>query len=362
MKFAHFAHVWGKSGMSPAERYRQLWGELELADELGFDYGFCVEHHFRPDESWMSAPSMYAVAAGARTRQIRLGAMGFIVPLHHPIRLAEEIAIADQMLEGRLDVGLVPGILKEYFDPFEVHYESRRPVTLEFVQFLRTAFGETQPFDFAGEHIKCENVTLAVGPSQRPHPPLWIETRDPETLEFCAAEGINTGYFILFPRTDAAPRYHDFLAKWDEVGWSHKPNIAYSTVVYVDETDDKALDVALADAGNAYRGFFPVYGSDAELKAEQYHRAELFEQRGEPGAAEVMRNLLDPEYLLENDLILLGSPETVARKLRDFANEGMFNTFFGEFNFGDLGEDELMRSIRLFGTEVMPVLREFEPF
>ena len=91
MKFAHFAHVWGKSGMSPAERYRQLWGELELADELGFDYGFCVEHHFRPDESWMSAPSMYAVAAGARTRQIRLGAMGFIVPLHHPIRLAEEI-------------------------------------------------------------------------------------------------------------------------------------------------------------------------------------------------------------------------------------------------------------------------------
>ena len=75
-----------------------------------------------------------------------------------------------------------------------------------------------------------------------------------------------------------------------------------------------------------------------------------------------MRNLLDPEYLLENDLILLGSPETVARKLRDFANEGMFNTFFGEFNFGDLGEDELMRSIRLFGTEVMPVLREFEPF
>ena len=362
MKFAHFAHVWGKSGMSPAERYRQLWGELELADELGFDYGFCVEHHFRPDESWMSAPSMYVVAAGARTRQIRLGAMGFIVPLHHPIRLAEEIAIADQMLEGRLDVGLVPGILKEYFDPFEVHYESRRPVTLEFVQFLRTAFGETQPFDFAGEHLKCENVTLAVGPSQRPHPPLWIETRDPETLEFCAAEGINTGYFILFPRTDAAPRYHDFLAKWGEVGWSHKPNIAYSTVVYVDETDDKALDVALADAGNAYRGFFPVYGSDAELKAEQYYRAELFEQRGEPGAAEVMRNLLDPEYLLENDLILLGSPETVARKLRDFANEGMFNTFFGEFNFGDLGEDDLMRSIRLFGTEVMPVLRDFEPF
>ena len=361
MKFAHFAHVWGKTGMSPAERYRQLWRELELADELGFDYGFCVEHHFRPDESWMSAPSMYAVAAGARTKRIRLGAMGFIVPLHHPIRLVEEIAIADQMLDGRLDVGLVPGILQDYFVPFEVDFDSRRAVTLEFVDFMRTAFG-TQPFDFAGDHLRCNNVTLAVKPSQRPHPPLWIETRDPATLEFCAAEGINTGYFILFPRADAAPRYRDFLAKWETAGWAHKPNIAYSTVVYVDDSDDKALDVALADAGNAYRGFFPVHGSDAELKAEQYRRAELFEQRGEPGAAEVMRNLLDPEYLLENDLILLGSPETVARKLGDYATEGMFNTFFGEFNFGQLGEDDLMRSIALFGNEVLPALSDFEPF
>jgi hypothetical protein len=60
-----------------------------LADELGFEYGFCVEHHFRPDESWMSAPNLYTVAAAARTRRIRLGAMGHIVPLHHPLRLAE---------------------------------------------------------------------------------------------------------------------------------------------------------------------------------------------------------------------------------------------------------------------------------
>jgi alkanesulfonate monooxygenase SsuD/methylene tetrahydromethanopterin reductase-like flavin-dependent oxidoreductase (luciferase family) len=67
MKFAHFAHVWNKAGMAPAQRYQQLWRELQVADELGFDYGFCVEHHFRPDESWMSAPNLYTVAAAART-------------------------------------------------------------------------------------------------------------------------------------------------------------------------------------------------------------------------------------------------------------------------------------------------------
>jgi alkanesulfonate monooxygenase SsuD/methylene tetrahydromethanopterin reductase-like flavin-dependent oxidoreductase (luciferase family) len=363
MKFAHFAHVWGKIGMAPAQRYQQLWRELRLCDELGVDYGFCVEHHFRPDESWMSAPSMYAVAAGARTKNIRLGPMGYIVPLHHPLRLAEEIALADQMLEGRFEVGLVPGILPAYFEPFKVDYAPRREVTMEFVRFLKVAYPEGDAtFDFSGKFHQHKGVKLGVNPAQRPHPPLWMETRDPATLDFCAEHGINTGYFLLFPRTDAAPRYRKYLADWKAAGWRRKPNIAYSTVVYVDETDDKALDKALTHAGNAYRGFFPPRLSGAELTKAQYEGAKLFEQRGEPGAAEVMRHLVDKDWLLEHDMILLGSPETVARKLKEFATEGMFNTFFAEFNFGELAEDDLMRSIRLFGTEVMPALRGFEPF
>ena len=100
MYFAHFSHVWNKADMTPTQRYQQLWRELELCDELGYDYGFSVEHHFRPDESWMTAPNLYAVAAGARTRRIRLGAMGHIVPLHDPVRLVEEIALTEALLSG----------------------------------------------------------------------------------------------------------------------------------------------------------------------------------------------------------------------------------------------------------------------
>jgi alkanesulfonate monooxygenase SsuD/methylene tetrahydromethanopterin reductase-like flavin-dependent oxidoreductase (luciferase family) len=362
MRFAHFAHVWGKPGMTPAARYQQLWRELQLADDLAFDYGFCVEHHFRPNESWMSAPSLYTVAAAARTRHIRLGGMGHIIPLHHPVRLAEEIALTDQMIDGRLEVGLVPGINPAYFEPFKADYESRREVTLEFVDFLKAAYTDDEPFDFAGRFYQVESLQFAVNPVQRPHPPLWIETRDPATLAFCAREGIHTGYFILFPPRDAAPRYRKFLDLWNDAGWSHTPNIAYSTVVYVDKTDAKALDTALQDAGQAYRGFFPDVDNEADLKRAQALSAERFEQRGEPGAAEIMRHLLDPDYLLANDLILIGSPETVIRKLREYAVSGVFNTFFGEFNFGNLAEDDLMRSIRLFGTEVIPALRDFEPF
>jgi alkanesulfonate monooxygenase SsuD/methylene tetrahydromethanopterin reductase-like flavin-dependent oxidoreductase (luciferase family) len=65
MKFAHFSHVWAKPGMTPYARYQELWRELALCDEVGFDYAFCVEHHFRPDESWSSSPSLYAAGAAA---------------------------------------------------------------------------------------------------------------------------------------------------------------------------------------------------------------------------------------------------------------------------------------------------------
>ncbi len=156
MKFAHFSHIWAKPGMTPHERYEQLWRELQLCDELGFDHSFCVEHHFRPDESWMSSPSLYAVGAGARTKRMRIGPMGYIVPLYHPLRLAEEIAIVDQMLGGRMELGLVPGINPDYFRPFGLDYGQRKSPTLEFVDYMRAAFGDTQPFSFHGAEFHTE--------------------------------------------------------------------------------------------------------------------------------------------------------------------------------------------------------------
>ncbi len=362
MKFAHFAHVWGKAGMSPAQRYEQLWRELQIADEVGFDYGFCVEHHFTPDESWMSAPNIYVTAATARTRRMRFGGMGHIVPLHHPLRLAEEIALTDQISGGRVEIGLVSGILPSYFGPFGVDFESRREVALEFVRLLKTIYTDESAFSFSGKHYNFDNVKLSINPIQRPHPPLWIETRDPETLEFCAKEGINTGYFMLFPRSQAKIRYAKYLADWKAAGWTHKPRIAYSTVVYIDKTDGLALDKALDDAGMAYRGFFRGAKNDAELEKMKNALADLHEKRGDPDSAVVIRNILDKEYLLEHDLIFVGSAETVARKLKACAIDGLFNTFMGEFNFGNLAEEDVMQSISLFGHEVMPELRDFETF
>ena len=217
MEFAHFAHIWGKDGMSPHQRYEQLWRELELCDALGFDYGFCVEHHFCPEESWMSSPNLFSVAAAQRTKRLRVGPMGVIVPLYHPLRLVEEIAIADQMLGGRMELGLVPGINAKFFTPFGIDFEQRKNPTMEFVDYMRAAYGP-QPFHYEGEDFHTDSARLSVMPVQRPHPPLWMMSRDPETLEFCARNGVNTGYFLVFPRDEAAPRMRKYLDLWAAAG------------------------------------------------------------------------------------------------------------------------------------------------
>lgn len=362
MRFAHFAHVWGKPGMTPYQRYEQLWREVELCDQLGFDFAFSVEHHFTPQESWMSAPNMFVAAAAARTKNIRLGAMGHVVPLHHPVRLLEEIALSDQMSNGRVEVGLVPGIQDSYFKNFGANFADRREITQEFARFMQEAYRHGPNFDWDGNLIQVKDLNLSVYPIQKPTPPIWMESRDPPTLKLAAELGLHTGYFLLFPRSEAHERYGPYLAGWKAHGHEGTPNIAYSTVVYVDETDEKALAAAKVDAGNAYKGFFSYTDDWDEIRRKQKETAGFFEMRGDKGAGEIIMNMLDPDYLIEKDLVLIGSPDTVAEKLRRWGAEGMFNTFFGEFNFGNMPEDALMRSIRLFGEQVIPQLRDYEPF
>jgi len=276
--------------------------------------------------------------------------------------LAEEIAIVDQMLGGRMELGLVPGINADYFRPFGLDYDLRKSPTLEFVDYMRVAFDGTQPFSFHGNDFHTESAEISVQPFQRPHPPLWMMSRDPQTLEFCARNAINPGYFLIYPRSDAAPRYRKFLEDWNKAGWLQKPNIAYCTIVHVDETDEKAIKTGLFRASRAYEGFLPPAQPGQTFDDRVRTHAKKFIGRGEPGASEIMANLFDPDYLMEHELVFIGSPETVARKIQAAAESGLFNTFMGEFNFSDLPESDLMRSIRLFGEKVIPALRAYEPF
>jgi len=99
-----------------------------------------------------------------------------------------------------------------------------------------------------------------------------------------------------------------------------------------------------------------------ELKRFQQEHVQRYIERKEFGAADIAAHLLDADWLHAHDLVLIGSPDTVAQKLKKIASEGVFDCFFGEFNFSNLAEADVMRSIRLFGEKVIPQLRDHQPF
>ena len=359
MKLAHFSHVWNKPGMTAAQRYEQLWRELALCDELGFDFGFAVEHHFSSHESWMPSPPVYCTGGAVCTRRIRLGPMGYIPPLYDPLRIVEEAAVLDHVLNGRLELGLVPGIIPDYFVPYKADFQSRRQLTCEALLLLKAAFSTEGPFSFAGQYHQYKDVHLSVRPLQKPYPPLWVQSRDPETLEFLAKEGVHTGYLMFLPRDEAAPRYRQYLRLWQQAGHPQKPNIGYWTLVYVDETDEQAIQKATPHILHTFSKVFG-FGDAGGTTAQQL--VDTYKKRGELGAAEIARNVTNVEYLLERNLVFVGSPETVVRRVKEAAAEGLFNTLLCEFNLGWMEEEDLMHSMQLFGTQVIPALRTFKPY
>ncbi len=337
--------------MSPAARYAQLWRELELADGLGFDYAFAVEHHVDPRESLSPSPPLYVASAAAHTSRMRVGAMGWLVPLYDPLRVVEEVVALDNLTEGRLEVGLVSGALPQHFIPYKADFENRRERAIEAYELLRTACASPGDFSFSGPYHEYSHVALQMPAVQRPHPPIWFETRHPPTLEYLAREGIFTGYVHYVLREEMAPLYRDYLDTWRAAGHPVKPEINYWILVYVDETDDRAWEIAGPSWVQTYTEVAVV---DKLIESRI--------RRGEITGAEMLKHFTDPPYMREHNIGLIGSPTTVAQKLRDYAREGTFNVLLGEFNFGFLTEEQVMRSIRLFADEVMPRVRDYEPF
>jgi alkanesulfonate monooxygenase SsuD/methylene tetrahydromethanopterin reductase-like flavin-dependent oxidoreductase (luciferase family) len=247
----------------------------------------------------------------------------------------------------------------DFFGPYRADFQNRRALTHEALMLVKLALSSEGAFSFSGETRQYQDVTLGVKALQKPHPPMWIHSRDAGTLALLAAEGVHTGYLFLVPRQDVAPRYREYLHRWKEAGHATKPNIGYWILVYVDETDEKA--VAKAKPYFEYC-FTHVFGTRAEGGIGYQRLAENHAKRGDPGGAEIARHAIDVEWMRARNLAFVGSPQTVIEQIKEAASEGVFNTIMAEFNIGAIAEEDLMRSIKLFGTEVIPALQSFEPY
>jgi alkanesulfonate monooxygenase SsuD/methylene tetrahydromethanopterin reductase-like flavin-dependent oxidoreductase (luciferase family) len=339
------------------EMYRGYVDTMAYADECGFDWIGCNEHHFSP-YGMMANCNIIGGALAYRTKRARIAMMGNLVPLNNPVRIAEEYAMLDCMTGGRLIAGLMRGIPHEYIAyniPPNESWERQR----EAIQLIIKCWTEPEPFGWEGKHFQYRQVSIWPKPFQKPHPPLVVSASTPESAKFAAQIRATMGMVLLADLPSAKECIKVYYDTARECGWEPRPeNVLVGMHTVIAETDEAARR-AMASA----REYFNVVLQEGIRTAQRtvmeksrFHQEQANRERWLKRAD--TRRGATMEQAIERGTILCGSPETVVQQIRRaHAELGM-----GVFNFtakvGNLPDAVVRRGMELFRDRVHPHLKD----
>src|SRR6266536_2463490 len=225
MEFGTFLLLQSPSAETSAAVFQRGVEITQAADELGFRNMWLAEHHFST-YGYLSRPLTFALHLANKTRRIRIGTAVIVLPLHHPLVVAEEIATVDLLSGGRLDVGLGRGYQRYEFERLGVELAESRLRWEEEVDIILLALAG-KPFSYDGHHYQIPETSIFPHPIQKPHPPIWVTAQSPESVEATVHRGFNVltggfgvpiermaGFRMLFDRLVAESR----LPRTPEVG------------------------------------------------------------------------------------------------------------------------------------------------
>jgi alkanesulfonate monooxygenase SsuD/methylene tetrahydromethanopterin reductase-like flavin-dependent oxidoreductase (luciferase family) len=334
-------------------RAKRVYGEhleeWEEAERLGFDAVFLTEHHFTA-YNLMPSPNVMLAALAARTNHLRLGTMINVVPFHQPLRLAEEGAMLDVLSDGRLEFGVGRGIDFQEVMKLGMDFDELRPRFEEGVDLILKAWTQTT-FAHHGTYYDVGETAIYPRPVQRPHPPVWVAAESPATIEWTAGRGF--GMATIFLPTEMVAEKKAFYLDAGSRAEQSVDAARFMLVrnVYVAPTDREAM----ADAEPALTHMLILFKDaavppDLSLLPDSYafHR-EAFRAFEEP-----------PESfddVVGAGLVLCGSPATVRRQLEEQIEAVGLRQMCLLFAFGNLPHEKVMRSMRLFGEQVMPQVK-----
>ena len=335
MKFGIFDHV-DDSGLPAAEHYATRLRMVEALDKLEFYSYHVAEHHGTP-LGLAPSPNVYLSAVAQRTRRLRFGPMVYVAALYHPLRLAEEICMLDQMSGGRLQIGLGRGavwIEHELYGMERAHVAQRYAEVRDVLLQALTS----ELVNFSGEHFSFKNVQIVMRPFQKPHPPLWYGVANPDSTAWAAANDVNV--VSLMPLEGAARCLSRYREEWAKLGKSPSalPHLGLMRHIVVAETDSDAERIARA-AFKKWRASF----------------TDLWERSGVPFPLE---HVLQREWdgYVRNGLAVAGTASTVREFLASQTRAAGANLVLGQMIFGAMREDEALHSLKLFSRDVIPAL------
>ena len=326
-----------------ADIYDQRLRLIQEADEAGYYCYHLAEHHATP-LGLAPSPALFLSAAARLTSRIRLGPLVYILPLYHPLRLAEEVCMLDQLSRGRLELGIGRGSSQYELAMMGVDVAETRDRYQESLDILLQALTTGQA-TFHGRYWDFEGCRLEVEPWQRPYPPLWYPTSNPDTVGWVAENGYNILLSFNTPTIEEVRRRLDIYREHLPLAAgnprrvnAHVADPIYGVVrkVFVAETDQEAWRVAREALARFRHNFNFLW---------ELHDVKRYAD-----------NLAEFDDCLERAVLFAGSPETVRNRLGAFLEATGANYFGGCFAWGNLSADQYMHSMRLFSREVIPAL------
>ncbi len=336
LKFGLFDHL-DDNGAPRSVQFEERMKLVELLEAEGFYAYHLAEHHSTPLGT-VPCPSVFLAALAQRTRRIRFGPLVYVLPLHHPLRLYEEVCMLDHMSGGRLLLGVGRGGALLEHQRYGVDPAVAQAMYHEAFEVLMRAC-ESEVLNFDGRFYHFKDFLLTTKPLQRPHPPIWYGAPNADAIGWAAPRGVNVVSLGPAARArDIATRYRGEWAALRRKG-DDLPMIGITRHIVVADTDAAAQRIARA----AYPSWREAIGFLWERSSVDFVLAGIY-----------------PKSFEELEAIghgIAGAPATVRAYLDDLKRETGVNYVLGQMAFGTMSFADAAASIRLFAREVMPAFR-----
>lgn len=323
------------AGENIARCVDEVMEEAQSAEEFGFDSYFFGEHH-QDKDGFLPSPLIVATAVAARTRTLNVGTSVILLPLHHPVRLAEDVITLDQVSRGRIILGVGIGYQPADFRAFDVPMENRAGLFEEGIEVIRRCW-TGEPFSFHGEHYHLEDVQVRPAAYQQPSPPLWIGA---STLAGARRAGRLADAFIAGPSTNMRNTLRLVNAYREAATQAgREPQVVLMRDAWVAQTRRQAEEIYGPEVLDAYRYYW------------------------RNGLAEFKTFTSESEFTIENiarDRVILGDPEECAAEFHrwsDAIGTDYFHLRLRHAHSGGPAHEKIMEEIKLFGQEVIPRCR-----
>ena len=350
MKFGLFYQLPCSDWQSPVQRYRDTLEQIQLGDELGFDNAWLAELHFDPRFSITPSPLMLAAAAAQRTTHIRLGVAVSLLPLHNPVKMAEDIATLDVLSGGRVEFGVGRGVFPHHFRGFSIPQEENRERLLESLEFIIKAWTHEE-FSFEGKFYRTSNLRVVPRPLQKPHPPIRVAANSSSTFEVVAKLGypvLSSSVIVPMPilREGIATYRRELVSSGHPATGGE---LSMALPLFVDRNSERARTIPEASVTSYLDIIASTYGSQV---------THVSGNSGTP-ATQAQTRLQEMTYEQWCDEVAIsGDPDQCTQGLRSVVAEFELSEVICWFNPGGLiPHGDVTDAMRLFAKEVMPRFR-----